>query len=136
MQLGHEAKNAEDAQDAYSQSVKFYIQAAQSYPQDEEATVTFYKVAVEGYWYMPKGTKLRDIFVLLNQIGLHYADVMKIWQHSAASRDRDQQLSQALAFAGRCRAAIEAGKITVDDVVRPKEWKPLCKWGGKGIVYV
>ena len=82
MQLGHKAKTAEDAQDAYYQSVKYYVQAAQSYPQDEEAAITFYKVAVEGYWYLPKGAKLGDTAELISKINLLREDVMKIWEQA------------------------------------------------------
>ncbi|KJA23167.1 hypothetical protein HYPSUDRAFT_163391 [Hypholoma sublateritium FD-334 SS-4] len=136
MQLGHEAKNAEDAQNAYSQSSIFYINASLSYPRDEEATLTFYKVAVEAFWYMPEGYNLKRMLGLLHQIGLYYADVMKIWEHSAAAKGREKQLLHALEVAARCQDAMEAGEITLEDVVRPKEWEPLCKWGGKGVIYV
>ena len=122
MQLGHKAKTAEDAQDAYYQSVKYYVQAAQSYPQDEVAAITFYKVAVEGYWYLPKGAKLGDTAELISKINLLREDVMKIWEHSAASGGRNQQISQVLSFARRCEEAMKAGKLTFENLVRPKEW--------------
>lgn len=122
MQLGHKAKTAEDAQDAYHQSVKYYVEAAQTYPQDEEAAITFYKVAVEGYWYLPKGARLGDTAELISKISLLYEDVMKIWGQSAASGGRNRQISQVLGFAHRCEDAMKAGKLTFENLVRPKEW--------------
>ena len=122
MQLGHKATTAEEAQHAYSESSIHYIQAAQSYPRDEETALLFFKVALEAFWYMPEGKMLGEMFMLLEQIGRHYADVQRIWEHSAASKGQNAQLAQMFSFVGRCEAATEEGKITLEDLVRPKEW--------------
>ncbi len=122
MQLGQKATTAEEAQHAYTESSSHYIQAAQSYPRDEEAALLFFKVAAEAFWYMPEGKMLVETLMLFEQICNHYADVQRIWEHSSASKGQNAQLAQIFDFVSRCEAAIEEEKITLEDLVRPKEW--------------
>lgn len=155
MQLGHSAENAEDAQAAYVQSAKYYIEAAQSYPEDEEVILTFYTTGLEAYWYQPKGKTLGDMFPLFKSIAASLPNVLRIWEYSAAAQaGRDKSVNQAIDFFARCNTAVREGKISIHSLVRPKEMvinyyyditgvliqyicvqKRLCKWGG-AVVYV
>ncbi|PPQ92548.1 hypothetical protein CVT25_010381 [Psilocybe cyanescens] len=135
MQLGHNSTTSEGAQAAYSQSAECYIQAAQSYPLDEEQTIVFYKVALEAYWFSPQGKKLEDMIPLFFLISEQLPHVTKIWEHSEDAIGRDAQLMQALNFEKRCEDALKCGKIALDMLVKPKEIEHKTKWKGN-FVYI
>lgn len=121
MQLGLRATDSEEAQAAFTQSADYYIQAAKNYPVDDENTILFRKVALEAYWYLPKGKTLMDMMPVIMEIDLALQGVMKIWANAASNEERDGQIMQALSFIQRCDKAVQDGKITMQDLVRPKE---------------
>ncbi|KAF8958005.1 hypothetical protein BDZ97DRAFT_1906614 [Flammula alnicola] len=135
MQLGLAADNAEDANTEFAESAKYYIQAAESYPMDEESVLIFFKVALEAYWFQPEGKKLKDMLPLVMRIRMLLPKVMRFWEKSASSNIRDLQIQQALSFATDCEKAMKEGKISLDDVVKPKSIKRQDKWG-KEVIYV
>lgn len=126
----------------------------QSSPKLPEVVLTFYTAGLEAYWYQPKGKTLLDMIPIFKCITASL-DVLRIWEYSAAAQEgRDKPVNQAINFFARCYTAVSEGKISVYDLVRPKEMvinyyydiigvliryicmqERLCKWGG-AVVYV
>lgn len=117
MQLGHAAAIAEDAQEAFAQSAEHYIKAVGSSPPDDESILIFYKAALEAYWYSPKGESLGTMQAIICHMGLPLRDILRFWENSVSSEQRDATVGTAFEFGQRCRDR----KLSNDALVKPKE---------------
>ncbi|KJA14493.1 hypothetical protein HYPSUDRAFT_49121 [Hypholoma sublateritium FD-334 SS-4] len=131
MQLGHAMVGAEDAQEAFSQSAEHYIKAAESSPPDDESVLIFYMAALEAHWYSPQGKSVKTMQAIINRMTLPLRDILRFWENSVSSKQRDATVQTAFEFGQRCRDR----KLSDGDSARPKELEKLCKWGGN-FVYV
>jgi len=102
----------------FARSARYYMQCAQSYPEDEENVPYFLHVALEAYWW--HGKALREVLPLLRQIRDAIPKMMRIWGNSANSSQRDVKFKLGLEFLSRCEEALADGAITLNDTVKPE----------------
>jgi len=117
MQLGFKATTFEIAAIEFSVSAKYYIQAADTFLEDDEKRPSFLKVALEAYWF--QGRSLKDVLPLIARIREAIPKMMLIWKTCASSKERDFTLKQALSFGEKCEQAVYGGRLTLSDIVKP-----------------
>ena len=117
MQFGLKATTFETAAAEFSMSAKYYIEAAQKFLDDDEKRPSFLNVALEAYWF--QGRPLKDILPLIARIREAIPKMLAIWETSASFKDRDLKLMHALSFGEKCIEAVDSGKLTLSDIVKP-----------------
>ncbi|KAI0715074.1 TPR-like protein [Earliella scabrosa] len=86
MQQGMAAKNENDADAAermFAAAARFYKQAAEMYPPDDEYFPYFLKVAFEAEWH--RGRPLSETLPLCERVRKAMPAVLKIWEHGGAT---------------------------------------------------
>lgn len=119
--MGDSAATAEQAQVAYTKAATLYIEAAGNYPEDDEKILTFYRAALEAYWLSPDGKTVKDMLEIIQRISSLLPGIMKIWEHSATSTTRNGLITVVLEIGSRFNEAVVKKRVSLDDVVRPKE---------------
>lgn len=118
MQQGVATEDEKGAKLEFARSAKYYMQAAQSYPEDEENVPYFLHVALEAYWW--HGKTLREVIPLLHQIRDAIPKITRIWGNSEFSSLRDTKFKLGLEFLSRCEQALADGTITLNNIVKPE----------------
>ncbi|CAA7268089.1 unnamed protein product [Cyclocybe aegerita] len=134
MQLGLAAEDAEDANAKFTESARYYIKAAHTFPEDDEKRPYYLKVAIEAYWFQNK--PLDDVLLLTAGISHCFPKVLGLWEHSATMKEMAQNVVQAFEFAFICREAIDKGEISMKDIVKPKSLKRTDRWATPAVKYV
>lgn len=127
--------------DHYRKSANFYIEAADTLPDDDEShaceltlklvtledkltvdtSLDFLNCGVQNLFNC--GTPLRETLAVLERIRLAIPKMERIWKHSSMSKQgRDQVLARAMESETMLRDALARGEFTLDDKIKP-EWK-------------
>jgi len=95
MQMGFRS-DENHKQHHFNESAKYYIEAAETFPEDDEEHAYFLKIALEAYWWCM--TPLRVTLPLCKRIRLAIPKMLKIWELSQMTSGRDRMLGEALVF--------------------------------------
>lgn len=133
MQQGFATEDEKGAKLEFARSSRYYMQCAQSYPEDEENVPYFLYIALEAYWWY--GKALREIILLLHQIRDAIPKMKIIWGNSEFSNRRDTKFELGLEFASKCEQALADGTISLNDIIKPETIKTRDRWGG-GVIYI
>lgn len=115
MQLGFVAEEVEKP-DLFGQAAKYYTEAADTYFTDDQNHVYFLKIALEAHWW--RGDPLRTTLPLCARIREAIPEMKKIWEIYIGKMEKEYTM--VLDFEKECKAAIEEGKVTLDDIGRPE----------------
>ncbi|KAI0067197.1 hypothetical protein BV25DRAFT_1071690 [Artomyces pyxidatus] len=103
----------------FREAHKYYMQAAELYPTDDEQHIWYVKVALDAL--LAAGTPLRECMPLLKRIRENVPVVKEMWEFSALAADGlFRQLQTLLYFEEDVQKAIDEGQYTLDDAVLPK----------------
>jgi hypothetical protein len=118
MQQAFATEDEKGAKLEFARSARYYLQCAQSYPEDEENVPYFLHIALEAYWF--HGKALKEVIPLLHQIRDAIPKMMRIWGNSEFSSRRDTQFKMGLEFLSRCEQGLADGTITLNDIIKPE----------------
>jgi hypothetical protein len=116
MQMGFRS-DENHKQHHFNESAKYYIEAAETFPEDDEEHAYFLKIALEAYWWCM--TPLRVTLPLCKRIRLAIPKMLKIWELSQMTSGRDRMLGEALVFEKESKKSILEGQMTLDTPARP-----------------
>ncbi|KAI0067196.1 TPR-like protein [Artomyces pyxidatus] len=98
---------------------KYYMQAVELYPTDDETHVWYMRIALDAL--LAAGTPLRECMPLLKRIRVNIPAVKNIWEFSALGIEGFyRELQNVLCFEEDVQKAIDEGQYTLDDAVLPK----------------
>ncbi|KAJ6623068.1 hypothetical protein B0H10DRAFT_2011004 [Mycena sp. CBHHK59/15] len=115
LELSKKAKNQEDEKIHLSAAARYYMQAAEAYPEDDEFHPYFMSIALDAF--LRHGTPLRHTLPICKRIRLAIKKVMKIWEFSAMHKRRDVALQQVLDWERGAHKGILMGTFTLADHV-------------------
>ena len=118
MQQGFATEHEKSAKLEFARSARYYMQCAQSYPEDDENVPYFLHIALEAYWW--HGKALKELISLLRQIQDAIPKMTTIWGNSEFSSRRDITFKIGLEFSSKCEQALADGTITLNDIVKPE----------------
>ena len=133
-QLCKQATSLEEAADHEGKSAKFYFEAAEMYPEDEEShsgelliipksnhanmrspTVYLYQALLR---FSKCGTPARDSLAIMERIRLALPKMEKIWQYSSQGLSGvNEQLRWIFDAENEMRKELQEGKYTLDDKI-------------------
>ncbi|KAF4612295.1 hypothetical protein D9613_004070 [Agrocybe pediades] len=134
MQLGLGSNVKEDAFVNFSLSADYYLQAAATYPDDDENALIFLAVVFEAYVF--QGKPLKDVFAITAQIDRALPNVLKIWENSPNMDPKRSNVFAFLEFGYECMNRVEAGTLSLDAVVKPKSIQRTDKWKTPDVIYI
>ncbi|KAJ6623062.1 hypothetical protein B0H10DRAFT_2213760 [Mycena sp. CBHHK59/15] len=123
MQLGFrqlEGKVSGDRVTTFTQSSKYYVEAAEKYPEDDEHRPYFLAVALEALWWA--GSPLRETLPLCRKIRDVMPKSAELWEFSQMSRNnRNANCKEAVLFLSDCEKKIASGKATLESDLLPSD---------------
>lgn len=125
MRKGLDAVERKDdkAAEEFTQAAKWYSQAGQSYPQDDEKHVFFLAIAMEALWR--RGTDLGQLLPLCSAIREGMPEMKRIWEYSPMAEERNRIVQEILDFEDEYRSKLKRGECTLKDVVCPVSFQSV-----------
>ncbi|KAJ7116811.1 hypothetical protein C8R43DRAFT_902312, partial [Mycena crocata] len=108
--LSKTAKTKADEKIHLAAAARYYMQSAETYPDDDEFSVFFMSIALDAF--LRHGTPLRDTLPICKRIRVSIRDVMKIWEFSAMSKRRDIALQEVLDWEREAQKGLLTGSLT------------------------
>ncbi|KAJ7755028.1 hypothetical protein DFH07DRAFT_822661 [Mycena maculata] len=115
MQLAKKAQTDEDKKIHLAASARYYMQSAETYPQDDEFAPFFRCIALDALREL--GTPLRQTLPICKRIRVAIPAVLKIWESSAMSKRRNVALEEVLNWERNCQKDLLTGKFSLDSEV-------------------
>lgn len=124
MQLGLKCIDQEDFSDQaaidFSKSAQYYIQAAETYPEDDEHRPYFLAVALEALWW--GDAPLRVTLPLCRKIRTAMPKPVHIWEFSQNSmKKRNANCEEAVRFLTECEQKLVKGEATLENALMPSD---------------
>ncbi|KAJ7361328.1 hypothetical protein DFH08DRAFT_768216 [Mycena albidolilacea] len=117
LRLARAANTIEDKKIHLAAAARNYMEAANTYPSDDEFSVFFRSIALDAL--LQEGTPLRLTLPVCKQIRKAIPAVLKIWEFSAMSRRRDVALEEVLDWQWKSERGLFAGTLTPASKVGP-----------------
>ncbi|KAJ6520220.1 hypothetical protein C8R45DRAFT_954328 [Mycena sanguinolenta] len=118
LRLSKTAKTAEDQNIHLAAAARNYMEAAATYPDDDEFSVLFKSIALDAL--QRQGTPLRETLPVCKQIRAAIPAVRKIWEFSAMSKRRDIALEEVLDWEWKSQRGLFEGRLTLSSQVGPR----------------
>ncbi|KAL0951840.1 hypothetical protein HGRIS_008501 [Hohenbuehelia grisea] len=117
MQRAFMTEDVDDQLKDFIESANNYIEAAETYPSDDEYHPYFLAIALEAYWH--SSAPLRVTLPICERIRTALPDVNRIWEKSQMASERNIRVQQALDFEVNARKSLREGTATMDDMLKP-----------------
>ncbi|TFK52145.1 hypothetical protein OE88DRAFT_1657225 [Heliocybe sulcata] len=112
-------RGVEEIRDHFTNAGNCYLEAAVSYPEDDEQHIWFLHCAVDNYFQA--GAPIKLTLPMLEGIRTASEKVKKIWEYSAlAMQGRDQVVRDALGMEEEIKGLLRQGRYTLEDSVCPE----------------
>ncbi|KAJ6523560.1 hypothetical protein B0H19DRAFT_972766 [Mycena capillaripes] len=117
LRLCKTAQTVEDEKIHLAAAARNYMEAADTYPADDEFSVFFRSIALDAL--LQHGTPLRRALPICKRIRSSIPTVIKIWEFSAMSKRRDVALQEVLDWERESHRGLLAGTLTPASEVGP-----------------
>ncbi|KAJ7492236.1 hypothetical protein FB451DRAFT_522879 [Mycena latifolia] len=104
----------------FRESSRYYIQAAEKYPEDEEERPYMLAVALEALWW--SNAPLQVTLPLCRKIRAAMSGPVQIWEFSQMSMNkRNANCEEAVRFLNECDRKLADGIATLEDTLMPSD---------------
>lgn len=114
-----ECRNANVWKFQFKQYAEYYIEAAETFPDDEVHAAEYFEVALQACFWL--GKPLKDVLPLISRIDEATTRMKPIWGNSVFSEKGEPPLRNAFLFRDAALAGIGSGAISLEDIVKPKQ---------------
>ncbi|ETW83267.1 hypothetical protein HETIRDRAFT_439710 [Heterobasidion irregulare TC 32-1] len=109
-----------EIEDFYDRSFKYYLEAADKFPEDDEYHIVWLNNALDVL--TSGGTTLRQCMPIFNRIRSALPEVTKIWDDLLTTPDQNKNIVPTLLAIVEAEEKIAAGSLTLDSYIVPERF--------------
>ncbi|EPQ59829.1 hypothetical protein GLOTRDRAFT_114378 [Gloeophyllum trabeum ATCC 11539] len=118
MVLSKTLRTAQEVEDHFRNAAKYYLQAAETFSEDDEQHTWYLYAALENLF--KAGTPIKATLPIMKRIGLSMDKMKRIWEYSAMAMGcRDKTLERAIRMQRDVVKGMREGRYTMEDKVMP-----------------